>query len=223
MSLELEEMPLFPLNAVLLPYQTLPLHVFEERYRNMISECLKYDTPFGVVLIREGSEAADPNVEPYLVGTSARVISHSRLPGGRMDLLAVGERRFRVRRIDRASKPYLTGLVEPIVELEWSESNHNRGLLLRAKEAFEYHLKNLFGRQDVNVTVQFPDDPVALSFAIAGFINLPLIEKQRLLELTDTAARLIELIPVMENQFAEYAVMGRPTAAEEFSDFISVN
>ena len=222
MSVEFEEMPLFPLNAVLLPYQTLPLHVFEERYRAMIGECLQMDKPFGVVLIREGSEAADPDVEPYLVGTSARVVQHSRLPDGRMDVLAVGERRFRVRKIDR-SKPYLTGLVEPIVELEWSESNQNRSLLLRAKEAFEFHLRNLFGRQDVNVTVQFPDDPVALSFAIAGFINLPLMDKQRLLELTDTAARLGELIPVMENQFAEYALFGKPSVTEEFSDFISSN
>jgi len=221
MSAELEEMPLFPLNAVLLPYQTLPLHVFEDRYRKMIGDCLEQDRPFGVVLIREGSEI-DESAEPYLVGTSARVVEHKPLPDGRVDLVAVGERRFRVRRFDR-SKPYLVGYVEPIVEMEWSESNQNRGLLSRAKEAFEFHLRSIFGRQDVNITVQFPDDPVALSFAIAGFINMPTIAKQRLLELTDTSARLTELIPVLEAQFLEHAVNGEPSVSEEFAEFISNN
>jgi Lon protease-like protein len=222
MTHDLEEMPLFPLNAVLLPYQTLPLHIFEERYRQMIRECLEDDRPFGVVLIRDGEEVGDPHAEPYLVGTSARVVAHKDLPDGRIDLLAVGERRFRVRRIDR-TKPYPTGFVEPVVELEWSETVDNRGLLARAKEAFEFHLHNLFGNREVNVTVQFPDDPVALSFAIAGFINLPLIEKQHLLEMTDTAARFTELIPAMESQFAEYAIQGQPTVSEEFEDLISNN
>jgi Lon protease-like protein len=221
MNSDLEEMPLFPLNAVLLPYQTLPLHVFEDRYREMIGECLSSGRDFGVVLIREGDEVGG-DAEPYLVGTSARVVEHKPLSDGRIDLLAVGERRFRVRKIDR-SRPFLVGFVEPIVELEWSDSGQNHGLLLRAKEAFEHHLRNIFGRQDVNITIQFPDDPVALSFAIAGFVNLPAIAKQRLLELTDTSTRLSELIPVLESQFLEANATGFVSVVEEFSDFISNN
>ena len=139
-----------------------------------------------------------------------------------MDLLTVGERRFRIRRFDR-SKQYLTGLVEPIVELEWAYNAQNHRLLNRAKEAFEFHLRTLFGRQDVKITIQFPDDPVALSFAIAGFVNLPLLDKQRLLELTDTAARLAELIPVLESQVFELATQGQPSVTEEFAEYISNN
>jgi Lon protease-like protein len=175
-----------------------------------------------VVLIREGDEVDDPNAEPYLVGTSARVVNHTVLPDGKLDLLAVGERRFRVRQLDR-SKPYLVGLVEPVVELEWNETTQNRSLLVRAKDAFQSHMRSLFGARDVNVTVNFPDDPVALSFAIAGFVNLPMMAKQRLLELTDTTARLEELIPVLEEHFLEYAFNGRPSALEEFSDLLSMN
>lgn len=222
MSADLEVMPLFPLHAVLLPYQTLPLHVFEERYRTMIRECVQEDRPFGIVLVREGEEIGDADVEPYLVGTSARIIKHTPLPDGRMDVVTIGERRFRVRQFDR-SKPYLLGYVEPVVELEWPESPTNNQLLERAKEAFEWHLHALFGRQEVKITIQFPDDPVALSFAIAGFINLPLIDKQRLLELTDTASRLAELIPVLEAQAGALAQQGQPAVSEEFSDFISPN
>ena len=222
MSIRLEEIPLFPLHAVLLPYQTLPIQVFETRYHEMIEQCAQMDQPFGVVLIREGEEVGDEDVEPYLVGTSARIVNHSKRSDGTIDLLVLGERRFRVRRLDR-SKPYLTGFVEPIVEMEWNANAHNRALLTRSQEAFETHLRNMFGRQDVSITVSFPDDPVALSFAMAGFVNLALTEKQRLLEITDTSERLEELIPILENHALEYAIEGDPTAAEEFAEFINRN
>src|SRR5688572_6769753 len=222
MSIRLEELPLFPLHAVLLPYQTLPVQVFEERYREMIQGCANLDQPFGIVLIREGEEVGDENVEPYLVGTSARIVNHTARPDGTLDLLVLGERRFRIRRFDR-SKPHLTGFVEPIVEMEWIANAGNRGLLSRSQEAFETHLRNMFGRQDVNITVSFPDDPVALSFAMAGFVSLSLTEKQRLLEITDTTERFEELIPILENHALEYAIEGEPSAAEEFAEFINRN
>jgi Lon protease-like protein len=164
----------------------------------------------------------DPDVEPYLVGTSARIVNHVRKPDGTLDLLVLGERRFRVRRLDR-SKEYLTGFAEPIVEMEWSGNSQNRALLARAQEAFETHLRNMFGRQDVNITVQFPDDPVALSFAMAGFVSLGLREKQRLLEITDTVERFSELIPILENHILDYAIEGEPSVTEEFSEFICRN
>ncbi len=222
MSIRLEEIPLFPLQAVLLPYQTLPIQAFEPRYQAMIAECLRLDQSFGVVLIREGEEVGDDNVEPYLVGTSARIVNHISRADGTLDLVVLGERRFRVRKLDR-SKEYLSGFAEPIVEMEWVGNSQNRALLARAQEAFETHLRNMFGRQDVNITVQFPDDPVALSFAMAGFVRLQRREKQRLLEITDTVERLSELIPILENQILEYAIEGEPSAAEEFSEFICRN
>lgn len=222
MSIRLEEIPLFPLHAVLLPYQTLPVQVFEERYRDMVNQCIILDQSFGITLIREGDEVGDEFVEPYLVGTSARIVRHDTRQDGTMDLLVVGERRFRVRKLDR-TKPYLSGLVEPIVEMEWVGNAQNRALLARSQEAFELHLRNMFGRQDVNITVQFPDDPVALSFAMAGFVDLTAQEKQRLLEITDTVERFEELIPILENHALEYAIEGDPSVSEEFSEFICRN
>ena len=56
----LTRLPLFPLNLVLFPGQDLPLHIFEERYKDMIRECLEQDAPFGVVLIKEGLEVGAP-------------------------------------------------------------------------------------------------------------------------------------------------------------------
>ncbi len=102
--------PLFPLNSVLFPKQALPLHIFEERYKLMIGRCIDEKAPFGVVLIKSGEEAGG-DAEPYDVGTTARVARVQRLPDGRMNLITLGRRRFRILELDR-SEEYLSGEVE---------------------------------------------------------------------------------------------------------------
>ncbi len=104
------ELPLFPLNTVLFPGQVLPLHVFEDRYRLMIRQCLAEDTPFGVVLIKRGQEVGDEDTEPYMVGTVARIIESTHLNSGAMNIVTVGVERFRIRRLLR-DRPYLRGEV----------------------------------------------------------------------------------------------------------------
>ena len=69
----LVQLPLFPLNLVLFPGMDLPLHIFEERYKSMIGDCLNQNLPFGVVLIKEGLEVGTP-AEPERIGTSARIL-----------------------------------------------------------------------------------------------------------------------------------------------------
>ncbi|HVL39075.1 MAG TPA: LON peptidase substrate-binding domain-containing protein, partial [Fimbriimonadaceae bacterium] len=73
MPFELEEMPLFPLNTVLFPYATVQLHVFEDRYRDLVRNCIEFDRPFGIVLIRNGDEVGG-QAEPYMVGTAVRIV-----------------------------------------------------------------------------------------------------------------------------------------------------
>jgi uncharacterized protein len=108
------ELPLFPLNLVLFPMQSLALHVFEQRYRQLVSDCLTTDSPFGIVLLESGAaEEGRSRVAavPRLTGTTATIVQTQALTDGRMNLLVVGRERFRVLEFDR-SKPYLTGLVE---------------------------------------------------------------------------------------------------------------
>src|SRR3990172_3261195 len=106
----MERLPLFPLRTVLFPGMPLPLRIFEERYRLMIGRCLEQRAPFGVVLIRSGEEVGGP-AEPYDVGTTARIVRVQRLEDGRMNLVALGERRFRIVHLDR-SEPHLSGDVD---------------------------------------------------------------------------------------------------------------
>src|SRR5579862_1007437 len=164
MSQELEELPLFPLSTVLFPYATVQLHVFEERYRQLVRDCLQFDTSFGIVLIRAGSEVGE-TAEPYMVGTTVRITRIHTFDDGRMDIQVQGERRFRIRRLEE-TKPYLVGFVEPVVELETEDSPRADALVMKAREDFEIWIHKLISRSDFNVQVKFPEDRVALSFAI---------------------------------------------------------
>jgi Lon protease-like protein len=221
MSQELEELPLFPLNTVVFPYADLQLHVFEDRYTGMVRSCLEFDRPFGVVLIRSGSETGPS--EPYLVGTAVRIVHVHHYDDGRMDVQVRGERRFRIRQIDD-SKPYLTGFVEPVIELEIEDTQRAGELIYKAREDFEILIQKLLSRQEFTVQVVFPPDPVALSFTIANLLPMENLDKQRLLETTDTLERVEELIPIMEGQIIEtHQPSYYRVGSQELKDWIKPN
>src|SRR3954466_359018 len=94
-------LPLFPLNVVLFPQTDLPLHIFEERYKQMIAECLQHRREFGVLLAENG--------EVERTGCAATVASVvKRYDDGRMDIIARGTRRFEVLLFNQAL-PYMRG------------------------------------------------------------------------------------------------------------------
>lgn len=112
MTLHDSWIPLFPLSKVLFPRMILPLHIFEERYKEMIGECLEEDRPFGVIHDDDQRDLADA------VGTLARVqkVLHS-YEDGRMDILSVGEERFRIRDVDEESRSFLRARVETFTDV----------------------------------------------------------------------------------------------------------
>lgn len=201
MAEKLEELPLFPLETVLFPYAALQLHIFEGRYREMIQACIDNERPFGIVLIRSGP-AVGGNAEPYMVGTAVRIVQVHNFKDGRLDIQVQGERRFRIRRIDD-SKPYLVGHVEPVIELELEQTEDAETVIAEARESFQMFVENLFARQDLKVQIRFPTDPVALSFTIANLLTMENLEKQRLLELTNTIERLQGLTPILQRNLLE--------------------
>ena len=110
----LSSLPLFPLNVVLFPGMALHLHIFEERYKAMIGDCIDQEQPFGVVLIKSGKEAGG-SAEPFTIGTTARVVQVERLPEGRMNILTAGERRFETEQVTQQT-PHLAGQVKYLEE-----------------------------------------------------------------------------------------------------------
>ena len=176
-----QELPLFPLNVVLFPGGILPLHIFEERYQLMIRLCLENDSPFGVVLIKEGNETGEP-AEPYHVGTAAQILEVDRLDGGRMNLMTSGQYRFEILEIQH-NLPYLVGRVRvPNVP----DLGGDKGLTPVASETRELYedyealLRQLFF--DWEPPEVIPQDPRHLAYQIGVRLHISLEEKQELLE-----------------------------------------
>lgn len=118
--------PLFPLRSVLCPGVALPLHIFEDRYRLMVDRCIERAEAFGVVLIREGREVGPPAGEIAAVGTTAAIRRAGMYPDGRLDILTVGEQRFRLEAVDSVSEPYLVGQVSFLDEPPGPEQEAKR-------------------------------------------------------------------------------------------------
>lgn len=199
MASERELLPLFPLNTVLFPYSRMQLHVFEQRYREMIEHCLQSSIPFGVVLIRSGEEVGD-TAEPYLVGTKVRILDLYHYEDGRYDLTVEGIERFRIREISH-ERPYLQGTIENIEEREDPDENHLHELAAHARHLGERLITEHVENKDYAVKVLFPEDPIQLSFALANMLDLPPLQKQFFLELDETSIRLDAVLEVL-NQLA---------------------
>jgi Lon protease-like protein len=104
------QIPLFPLNTVLFPGGPLPLRIFEPRYLDMLSRCMKDDAPFGVLLIREGGEVGPANT--WEVGTLATVTDWYQGSDGILGVTAIGTERFRLQRAERQADGLNVGEVE---------------------------------------------------------------------------------------------------------------
>lgn len=191
------DLPLFPLNTVLFPSMVLPLHIFEERYKLMINRCLEEQRPFGVVLIRKGQEVGGSAV-PYGVGTAARIVSVRQLEEGRLNIVTIGSERFRLRSVDH-DRPYLVGDAEPWpLENVLSLQARRRVDALRA--LFRHYLSLLTQAQGHKINIEeVPREPRILALLIAIALQLPMYQKQLLLEQ-----------PTVDNMLqAEWAVIRR--------------
>lgn len=221
---QLEELPIFPLNAVLLPHARMPLHIFEPRYIDLIRTCLRNDTGFGICLIKTGSEVGG-SPEPHLIGTACRILSVQTHADQTMDIVIEGRRRFRVRRIDEESFPYLVGRVETLQEDDPDEDNRRDALALKVRELMETLIEQALQHANMQVTsVKLPQEPIALSFVVAEFLQIPPMQLQYLLETTETAERLAELIPIIEEHLsAQETPMFTRLSAQEMAEWITPN
>ncbi len=190
----LVQLPLFPLNLVLFPGMDLPLHIFEERYKSMIGDCLNQNLPFGVVLIKEGLEVGTA-AEPERIGTSARILRSELLDEGRMNIMTKGERRFEIEEIIQR-EPHTVGRVRFLVELEGEGCAE---LVPQIDEEYVALVRNLTALTGGYTSrVKVPEDPVELSYAIAGNLDLEVHLRQSLLVTETAATRLADLIPLLK-------------------------
>ena len=170
-------LPLFPLNAVLVPGATLSLHIFEPRYRELLKRCRQTKETFGVVLIREGDEVGGDAI-PFGVGTEAEIAAIEDLPNGRAHILVQGLRRFAIRKTMKG-KPYLEGEVEFLPE-PLGDAEDWRRTVLDLLDSFESGIE------------PHACDVLDLSYRLADLLPVDPEEKQELLEAANAGLRLMK-------------------------------
>jgi len=190
---------MFPLNTVLFPGVTIPLHVFEDRYRALVHHLLtipdKAERVFGIVAIREGYEVGFHGAQSvHTVGCLAQMTIVDPQPDGRFDIEVVGRQRLRLHSMD-PSGPYLVGDVELLddeAEIDAGagpDQEAERTLL--TFDAYRKQLSELRGGDVLDG--DFPRDPTYLSYSLAATCLLTLRERQALLE-TDSAHERLAMI-----------------------------
>lgn len=178
------EIPLFPLNTVLSPGGPLPLRLFEPRYIDMISRCMKDDVPFGVLLIREGVEAGG-SATTWLVGTLARVTDWYQGSDGLLGITAIGTERFRLLSATQRPDGLNVGeiaVIAPPPAMPVPAEHRNLPSIL------ETVLDDL-GRLYEDLDRRF-DDAAWVAWRFVEILPIDLEEKQAVLESDDIAACL---------------------------------
>ena len=180
----MQNIPLFPLHTVLYPHGHLPLRIFEPRYVDMISECLKTNSGFGVCLIKQGAETG-PAATCFNIGTYAEIVDFSRQTNGLLTITIQGKRRLRVLQTAVRSNNLLIGDIDWIASNESEEDLEEYQLL---KELYQHIVENydtLYTyeeRESVSLAV--------LSYRLAEFLPFDNNIKQEILETDRVKARL---------------------------------
>ncbi len=174
------EIPLFPLNVVLMPGAPMPLHIFEERYKQMVNECLEDESEFGMVLADEDGTRN--------VGCTARIVELvQRYEDGRLVILVEGYRRFKLNNI-LTGKPYYVGEVEYLEDEAPDEK-----ISALAEECVALLERVIAAATEGDVGIEIEPPYRNLSFAIAGRIEFDLDTRQSILELPTEEGRLRKL------------------------------
>jgi len=183
----MQELPLFPLKTVLFPGGSIPLNVFEDRYKDMMVECLDKDARFGIILIKDGAEVGGPAIT-HEIGTVAAAKDVKHLPDGRILMNAYGEYRFKIIRTIQSS-PYVKALVE--IDNELNQNDIPDSEIQRFYKAATDHIRSLLGLKGGWIQdAAIPTTPLKLSYFVAQIVDITTAQKQELLEKISCLERL---------------------------------
>lgn len=188
------ELPLFPLHTVLFPGRPLPLHVFEQRYRDLLRDCLASDRRFGVVAIRSGAEVGD-GADLFEVGTVAQIERVDSLDDGRANIVTRGVTRFRIAEVLRGAS-YLRARAEPLDDPPAGEPEARRARAVRGV-LIEYLAAM---GAPVQMLDRIPTAPEALAWLAASTLQVELPTLQHLLELDSCSRRLEHTLRILRRE-----------------------
>lgn len=207
-------LPMFPLNAVLFPGVSVPLMVFEDRYRALVHHLLRAeptDRVFGSVGIREGYEVGDHGAQSlFRVGCRVKMTDVESHADGTFSMVAVGLDRIALEHLDTTGT-FPVGHVEERPE---APSNVPDDIVERARAVFTAYRVALSEFRDDPFTGPLPKDPAYLSWALAAVAPLPLHERQALLEAEDATIRLVMVTDLLRTELRAMNVIPSLPATE---------
>lgn len=196
------EIGLFPLGIVLLPTERIPLHIFEERYKELIGECLEADREFGLIFADDDGMRA--------TGTLAAVVEVlEQFPDGRLNIVVEGKERFRIVE-ETSGRSFDTALVEEVDDQDRADAAAGAGLLAECLLAYQRLAEAAGAEPD-----EFDPNAGSVAFQIAAVIDFAPELKQELLELRSEGERLVKLAELLDR--AVDTVLLQRTARERAS------
>ena len=210
-----DPLPMFPLNTVLFPGVSVPLKVFEDRYRAMVHHLLRVENPtdriFGSVAIREGYEVGDHGAQSlYRVGCRVRMTDVESHPDGTFDMVAVGLDRIQLDRLD-STGTFPLGHITPMpddtppVPAEITE---------RARAMFTAYRVALTAIRSDPYPAELPRDATYLSWTLSALAPLPMPDHQSLLEAEDAGLRLTLVTDLLRSELRAMNVIPSLPATE---------
>jgi ATP-dependent Lon protease len=203
------ELPLFPLPLVLFPGVPLPLHIFEPRYQQMLSDIRAHDSLFGLSYF-DATEADTDAPAIGHVGCVAEVTEVQPLPEGRSNILSIGLIRYRLESYAERNEPYLVGRVNFFED----EAEDNQFLDERADDVSKLfmriaHAVRIINDERASLPELPPTEPERLSFLVAAAMELDTEVKLELLELRYTSERLKRLRDLLTRAVSNYEERAR--------------
>ncbi|MDY6979251.1 MAG: LON peptidase substrate-binding domain-containing protein [Pseudomonadota bacterium] len=186
--------PLFPLNTVLFPGGVLPLRIFEPRYLDMVSQCLRTDCGIGVVLIQQGQEVGKA-AETFNVGTLCKIRYWNRRPDGMLGVTLEGEQRFSIlsRQVNRDQS--IQAEVELLPEIIGGSLAESRQYLARILDNILSQLEPPYSTMQKQL-----DDEEWVASRLIELLPLDMEVKQRLLSVENASQKLAEVASVLKQQ-----------------------
>lgn len=217
------ELPLFPLNSVLFPGMPIRLHIFEQRYREMINECIDDNKPFGIVLIEQGTAELGPVARPRMIGTTAHITNVQRFPDGRLNILAIGRERFKINTLDYNARSFLMSDVD-MMPLEADSESSMRKRIRQLLPLLERYLDALADAGETEIDIsQLPDDPMSVGFLAAVLLQSDEGQKQALLEADGARELFKRLLSIYQREVALINILLSPPDDLDTQSPFSIN
>lgn len=205
MNVEPRLSPMFPLGSVLLPQGSLPLHIFEPRYQQLLNVALEGDRTFGVVMITRGSEVGGGE-QRSAVGTLARIDEHRRFDDGRAAVIATGVSRIEVVEW-LPDDPFPRANIVDLIDDAASDSDSSA--VDDVRDAFVAMLATALaiGRLDQLPTVDWATDPQERFWQLANLVPMGELDRQALLTETAPSGRTSHLATVIEDTHTDLRLL----------------